>query len=84
MAYSSLSAVVDMMPRSPSPSARLLSPGKNSNVASIMDTDGTEGKGWEISFDTDTETDEEEDLDLGMETSADCRYSKGPDGAAYK
>jgi len=51
----------------------------------IMDIDETEGKGWEISFDTDTEDEEEAGLDFGMDIP--CRDSKdshSPDGAEYK
>jgi hypothetical protein len=72
------------LPRSPSPSARPLTLSPLAGVASIMDVSETEGKGWEISFDTDTE-DEEEDLDFTMDVP--CRDSKdshGPDGAEYK
>ena len=74
------------LPQSPSPSIRplTLSP---LGVASTMDIDGTEGKGWEISFDTDTEGEEEEGLDLTMDVT--CRDSKdshehSPDGAEHK
>ena len=53
----------------------------------MMDIDGTEGKGWEISFDTDTEDEEEEGLDLGGDVP--CRdiedtNAHGPDGAEHK
>jgi len=53
----------------------------------MMNIDGTEGKGWEISFDTDTDTDVEEEEGLDLEMDVPCRYSKttyGPDGAEYK
>jgi hypothetical protein len=73
------------LPRSPSPSVQPLTLSPLA-VASMMDIDGTEGKGWEISFDTDTE-DEEEGLDFTMEVP--CRDSKNshehsPDGVEYK
>jgi hypothetical protein len=56
-------------------------------VASMMDVNESEGKGWEISFDTDTEDEEEEGLDFRMDIP--CRDSKdsnghSPDGAEYK
>ena len=52
-----------------------------------MDINETEGRGWEISFDTDTEDDEEEGLDFGGDFP--CRdiedtNAHGPDGAEYK
>ena len=72
------------LPRSPSPSARPLT---MSPLVSMMDIDETEGKGWEISFDTDTEDEDEEEagLDFGMDVP--CRDSKdshNPDGVVYK
>jgi hypothetical protein len=74
------------LPRSPSPSVRPLTMSPLA-VASMMDIGGTEGKGWEISFDTDTEDEEEEGLDFRMDIP--CRDSKdshghSPDGAEYK
>jgi hypothetical protein len=74
------------LPRSPSPSIRPLTMSPLA-VASMMDIGGTEGKGWEISFDTDTEDKEEEGLDFRM--NAPCRDSKdshghSPNGAEYK
>jgi len=75
------------LPRSRSPSARPLTPSPLAGVASIMDINETEGRGWEISFDTDTEDDEEEGLDFGGDFP--CRdiedtNAHGPDGAEYK
>jgi hypothetical protein len=75
------------LPRSPSPSIRPLTLSPLAGVASMMDIDGTEGKGWEISFDTDTEDEEEEGLDFTLDIP--CRDSKdshghSPDGAEYK
>ena len=53
----------------------------------IMDIDETEGKGWEISFDTDTDTEDEEEAGLDFGMNVPCRDSKdshNPDGAEYK
>lgn len=72
MAYLSPTAGYNSLPRSPSPSTRPLI----GTVASMMENNGIEGKGWEISFDTDTDTDGEEDLDSRGDVSVPCRYSR--------
>jgi len=75
------------LPRSPSPSARPLTLSPVAGVASIMDVNESQGRGWEISFDTDTEDEEEGVLDFGDDVP--CRDPKDsdvydPDGAEHK
>jgi hypothetical protein len=77
------------LPRSPSPSVRPLTMSPLAGLASMtmMDTDETEGKGWEISFDTDTEDEEEEGPDFTMDIpwrDSKDSHEHSPDGAEYK